>query len=234
MTQYNVALSRGGIQMSKSDTRITYELTEEEVVVDSEGVVQSERKRHTQRVRYGKEPTYIKLYLDHLSRFKGLQLSLNPILAELLKQTSYADISEECGGMILYLNKPLKADIAKRCSVSLSRVDHAITEFVKKGYMRRLDLGKYQFNAYLFGKGEWKDIENIRATFDYGTGDAVADIVKREEKEMNNATDEVANQSEEELKKIKKNGLNALPQLTDEELLKIEQDMILDIMAGAL
>lgn len=190
--------------MSKNDTRITYELTEEEVVIDSEGEVQSEIKRHTQRVRYSKEPTYVKLYLDHLSRFKGLQLSLNPILAELLKNTSYADSSEEDGGMILYLNKPLKADIAKRCAVSLSRVDHAITEFVKKGYMRRLDLGKYQFNAYFFGKGEWKDIENIRATFDYGTGTAVAQIVKNEEEKMNNAADEVASQSEVALEKLKK------------------------------
>lgn len=191
--------------MAKDNTKITYELTEEEVMIDNDtGEVKNEVKRHTQRVRIGKEPQYVKLYLDHLSRFKGLQLSLNPILSELLKKTTYADPKEQNGGMILYLNKPLKADIAKMCGISLSRVDHAVTEFVKKGYMRRLDLGKYQFNPFFFGKGEWKDIENIRATFDYGTGEAVAEIVKKEENAMNIASDEIANKSLEELTELQK------------------------------
>lgn len=190
--------------MAKDNAKITYELTEQELVVDSEtGEVKSEIKRHTQRVRYSKEPSYVKLYLDHLSRFKGLQLSLNPILAEFLKHTSYAEPMDENGGMVLFLNKPLKEIIAKRCEVSLSRVDHAVTEFVKKGYMRRLDLGMYQFNPFFFGKGEWKDIENIRATFDYGTGEAIAEIVKTEEQAMNIATEEIARNTKEKLKNDK-------------------------------
>lgn len=190
--------------MAKDNAKITYELTEQELVVDSEtGKVKSEIKRHTQRVRYSKEPNYVKLYLDHLSRFKGLQLSLNPILAEFLKHTSYAEPMDENGGMVLFLNKPLKEIIAKRCEVSLSRVDHAVTEFVKKGYMRRLDLGMYQFNPFFFGKGEWKDIENIRATFDYGTGEAIAEIVKTEEQAMNIATEEIARNTKEKLKNDK-------------------------------
>ncbi|MDE6424918.1 MAG: hypothetical protein K2K89_02105, partial [Ruminococcus sp.] len=202
--------------MSQDDKRITYELTEQELVVDSDtGEVKSEVKRHTQRIRVGKEPPYVKLYLDHLSRFKGLQLSLNPILAEMLKKTTYANPKEQDGGMILYLNKPLKADIAKMCGVGLHRVDNAVTEFVKKGYMRRLDLGKYQFNPFFFGKGEWKDIENIRATFDYGTGEAIAEIVKKEENAMNIASDEITNKSFEELTELQKKKraeqLNCIP-----------------------
>ena len=191
--------------MAKDNTKITYELTEEEVMIDNDtGEVKNEVKKHTKSVIIGKEPQYIKFYLDHLSRFKGLQLSLSPILSELLKKTTYADSKEENGGMILYLNKPLKEDIAKMCGVSLTRVDHAITEFVKKEYMRRLSLGKYQFNPFLFGKGEWKDIENIRATFDYGTGEVIADIVRDEEKQLNTATDEIAKKSYEKLTLLEK------------------------------
>ena len=186
--------------MPKDEKKITYERTEKELVIDSEsGEVITEVERHTEKARLPKEPTFIKLYLDHLSRFKGLQISLNPILGELLRNTSYANLTDLDGGMVLYLNKPLKADIAKKCGVSLHRVDNAVTEFVKKGYMRRLDLGKYQFNPFFFGKGEWKDIQNIRATFDYGTGEAVAEIVKSEETAMNHATDEIAKKSFEEL-----------------------------------
>ena len=189
--------------MSKDTTRVTYEQLAEESIVNQEtGEVTSSATRKTQHIRYSKEPSYIKLYLDHLSRFKGGQLSLNPILSEMLKSASYADRHGADGGMILYLNKPLKSDIAKRCGVSLGRVDQAVTEFVKKGYMRRIELGKYQFNAHYFGKGEWADIENIRATFDYGTGEAVAEIVKAEEAAMDKATDEIASQSKEKLKAV--------------------------------
>ena len=67
--------------------------------------------------------------------------------------------------------------------------------------MRRLDLGMYQFNPFFFGRGAWKDIANIRATFDYGTGEAVAEIVKAEEEKMNIAAETIANESEAELKK---------------------------------
>lgn len=187
----------------KDTTRITYEQIEESAIVNQEtGEVTSSATRKTQHIRYSKEPSYVKLYLDHLSRFKGGQLSLNPILSEMLKSASYANRHDIDGGMILYLNKPLKSDIAKRCGVSLGRVDQAVTEFVKKGYMRRIELGKYQFNAHYFGKGEWADIENIRATFDYGTGEAVAEIVKTEEEAMDKATDEISSQSKEKLKAV--------------------------------
>lgn len=189
--------------MGKDTTRVTYEHIEESAIVNQEtGEVTSSATRKTQHIRYSKEPSYVKLYLDHLSRFKGAQLSLNPILAEFLKSATYADSNAPEGGMLLFLNKPLKQIIARRCGVSLGRVDNAVTEFVKKGYMRRLEIGMYQFNANFFGKGEWKDIENIRATFDYGTGEAVAEIVKKEEEAMNQATDEIASQSNEELRSI--------------------------------
>lgn len=191
--------------MGKDTTRVTYEVREESAIINEEtGEVTSTAKHKTQHIRYSKEPSYVKLYLDHLGRFKGVQLSLNPILAELLKSTTFANPDAPDGGMLLFLNKPLKEIIAQNCGVSLGRVDQAVTEFVKKGYMRRIKLGMYQFNAYFFGKGEWKDIENIRATFDYGTGEAVAAIVRTEEQEMNNAADEVASQSEVALEKLKK------------------------------
>ena len=185
----------------KDTKTITYEQTEHAVVINEDGEVTSEVKKTTQRAVYSNEPPFVKLYLDHLSRFKGVQVSLNPILAEMLKYTSFANPSEYEGGMLLFLNKPLKEIIAKKCGVSLHRVDNAVTEFVKKGYMRRLDLGMYQFNPFFFGRGAWKDIANIRATFDYGTGEAVAEIVRAEEEKMNIAAETISSESEAELKK---------------------------------
>lgn len=189
--------------MPKNETRITHSSTEVIQAVDFEtGEIVSESRTESYTKKVSKEPSFIKLYLDHLGRFKGLATGFSPILFRMLEKGTYADENDEDGGMILFLNKPLKAVIAKKCGVSLHRVDNAVTEFVKKGYMRRLDLGMYQFNPYLFGKGEWKDIENIRANFDYGTGEIVAEIVKKEEDKLNKAHTDIAQESKTELAEL--------------------------------
>ncbi len=190
---------------------VYYSSEKSTTIVDENGVVKEENQEKTVKSRLPKEPPFVKLYLDCLSKFKDVQFSFNPILLEFLKRASYADeITESCGGgQVLYLNKRLKQNIATKCNVSLNRVEHAITEFVKKGYMLRIDVGTYQFSADLFGKGEWADIykiRNIQANFDFATGNVIAHIVRDEEKEMNNATDEVASQSNEEIEKLKNKG----------------------------
>lgn len=124
--------------------------------------------------------SYVKLYLDHLSHFKGLQVSLNPILIEILKHTTYAGDDTAEQGQIFVSAKLIKEAIAKRCGVSLGRVNQALTQFVKAKILSRLAPGVYQVNPYLFGDGEWQDIKQIRATFDYTTGEVVADIVKED------------------------------------------------------
>ena len=189
----------------QNSAKTTYENIQSTYLVDSQtGEVKSEEHHQTKTIRQSKEPNYVKLYLDHLARFKNLQISFNSILNEFLKYTSYANVNDPNGGMLLILNKYLKEQVSKNCGVSLQRVNNAITEFVKKGYMRRIDLGTYQLNPYLFGKGEWTDISNIRATFDYGTGEVIADIVRDEEKQLNTATDEIAKKSYEKLTLLEK------------------------------
>ena len=72
--------------------------------------------------------------------------------------------------------------------------------------MYRLDVGTYQFNANFFGKGSWVDIYKLRtiqAEFDFATGEVIANIVRNEEEEMNNATDEIASHSKTEIDKLK-------------------------------
>lgn len=215
--------------------KVYYEHSEESIVADeSTGEVVSHSQKRVTSAKLPDEPPFVKLYLDCLCKFKDMQISFNPILIEFLKKASYADADSDNGGQVIYMNKMLKENIAKKCNVSLKRVEQAITEFVKKGIMRRIGVGTYQFNPNLFGFGRWSDIYNIRAVFDFGTGQAVAQIVKNEEEKMNTVTDEVANQSAEEIERIKKNEFNPLSQMTAEELDRIERELIADIMAGAL
>ncbi len=129
----------------------------------------------------GAEPPFVKLYLDCLFSFKGLSKSLNPILLEFLKYMNYANISENNGGQIIFSNAALKQQIAKDTGKTLKRVEQALTEFVKSGIFSRIATGTYQVNANLFGRGDWKDIQNIRAKFDFGNGLIETEFIKNEQ-----------------------------------------------------
>lgn len=123
-----------------------------------------------------KEPNYVKVYLDTVLIFKDISKSLNPILFEFLKYMSYANIHNSTGGQITFVNKTMKEVIAKSSNVTIKRVDQAITQFVKSDIFKRVGTGTYQVNPNIFGKGDWKDIKKIRATFDFNTGEIKADI----------------------------------------------------------
>lgn len=158
----------------KTQNKTTYQ----RVVIDhSTGEVLQEEYIH----KRGVEPPFIKLYIDCLCDFKGLSKSLNPILLEFLKYMTYASSNDPNGGQIIYLNAELKRQIAKSSEKSIKRIEQAITDFVKSGIFSRIATGTYQVNAELFGKGDWKDIKNIRATFDFGAGTVDADIIKETE-----------------------------------------------------
>jgi hypothetical protein len=98
--------------------------------------------------------------------------------------TYAGDDEDEFGGQIIIVNKYLKKLISKSCNLSYIRVEQALTDFVRAGYFRRVDVGTYQVNPNFFGKGEWRDIEKIKATFNFNNGEVVAEIIKSEEESM--------------------------------------------------
>lgn len=158
----------------KTEDKVTYERT----IVDYEsGEILSQEFIH----KRGAEPPFIKLYLDCLCDFKGLSKSLNPILLEFLRYMTYANIQDPNGGQVIYLNAQLKRNIASATGKTVKRIEQAITDFVKTGVFRRIATGTYQVNADLFGKGDWKDIKNIRATFDFKNGIVEAEMITEEE-----------------------------------------------------
>lgn len=124
----------------------------------------------------GDEPNYVKLYLDTLLTFKSLSKTLNPILMEFLKYMSYASVYDPNGGQVIFVNAEMKRRIAMQTGKTVKRIEQAITEFVKANVFKRIATGTYQVNPSLFGKGDWKDIKSIRATFDFNTGEIITDI----------------------------------------------------------
>lgn len=110
---------------------------------------------------------YVKIYLDNIS-FVEHRKVFNPIFIAFLEYMSYADTNNIYGGQIIYVNKAMKSAIANKTGLSIVSVNNAITEFVKKGLFKRVDVGTYQVNPNIVGRGEWKDIEFAREIFNKG------------------------------------------------------------------
>jgi hypothetical protein len=126
--------------------------------INEDGVVI--QKDETKTTYHGKEPNYVKLYLDNILYLSDLPKGLNSVLFALLKKMNYDNE--------LVLNAAIKRKIAKDINLSVSRVNNAITDFVKGQLLLRVDKGLYEVNPHLFGKGEWANISKIRlnVTFD--------------------------------------------------------------------
>lgn len=124
------------------------------------------------------EPEYVKLYIDCVFQLKGLRKGLSPIFLALLPHMSYADMNEDEGGQIMYINKALKKQIAAKLGIGIESVNKALTDFVRAGIFRRVDTGTYQVNPNIVGRGDWKNVKNIRAQFDFGEREVIADIIR--------------------------------------------------------
>lgn len=153
----------------------------QEVVVDKEN---GEVITHKTVYKTNDEPEYIKLYIDTVFTFKGLRKGLNPIFLAFLKHMSYAGADELYGGQIIFVNMTMKKMIASQLGLGIDSINKALSEFVKAGVFSRVSVGTYQVNPDIVGKGNWADIKNIRATFDFGNGTVKADVVRSEEQSM--------------------------------------------------
>ena len=109
------------------------------------------------------EPPFVKMYLDTILYLKDLPKGHNPILMSILKRLPWANQEQD-----IALNAGIKRKIAKEVGCSVSKVNNAITDLVKGEVLFRIDVGVYQVNPHLFGRGEWNDIAKLRleVTFD--------------------------------------------------------------------
>jgi hypothetical protein len=180
-----------------SKQRIDKTVYTEAVITQVGEVVNSKTVYKTQT-----EPDFVKLYIDCVFTVKGVKKGFNPIFLAFLEYMSYADTNSKYGGQVIFVNKAMKMNIAETVGLSIVSVNNAITDFVKKGIFKRIDVGTYQINPNIVGRGEWKDIKNIRATFDFGAKDIVADIVRNEETAIDEAVDAIATESNLRIAKI--------------------------------
>ena len=125
------------------------------------------------------EPDYIKLYVSAALEFNNVSCSNAPLMAELLKYVTYAD-DNEYGGQMIFLNYSLKKKICEKLKYAEVTFRKNLQKLCDGKMIRKVDRDTYQLNPYIFGKGDWNSIKNLRASFDWENGFVVREIIQEE------------------------------------------------------
>lgn len=152
--------------MSKETKKTIYENVT--TVIDEDGVIKNQTKE-TVKVEE-REPDFIKLYLDCVCTFKGLNKALSPILVAFCSYMTWAD--SEHKRQLIWMNKLTKEAVASTLGIGVDRVNKALKDIVNSDIFRKIDgvRGCYEVNPFIIAKGKWCDIKELRANFDFVNG----------------------------------------------------------------
>ncbi len=75
------------------------------------------------------------------------------------------------------LSRGIKNRIAKDLDVTNGHLDNTISKLSKFGILKKIDVGLYVLNPFIFGRGNWLEIKSIRATWKYSDKGRELDIV---------------------------------------------------------
>ena len=157
----------------------------ETTIINEDGELLSKIKNRT--LSWGAEPRYVKLYLQDMLYFSDMPSKHAKILYSLLKRASYAG---DKNGMQVTLSSGLKRIIIQELHMkNIGSIDNALTDLTKGKILYRVETGVYNFNPWLFGKGDWQDISKLRMEVDYNdikgrTFKAVCDYKNKEQAEQ--------------------------------------------------
>lgn len=142
-------------------TTIVNEAWRETIDGQTGEVLQLEHSEGTRTI-IKQEPAYIKLYIQDVLYLRDMPAGLTGVMYALLKEATYAD-----KGLRIYLPTGLKKELIAAVGTTKAAFDNALSKLCKGQIIRRVSTGVYELNPFFFGRGEWKDIDRIRATWDY-------------------------------------------------------------------
>lgn len=144
---------------------VSVELTRE--VSEETGDIRREVQHTTEVIPASDEPDYVKLYIRAWCDFKGLD-GLRPsdrdVLRYLLPYMGFAN-----DGQLIFVNASMKRLIAERTGLNTRSVSNSLYRLAGCGVLRHVSTGAFAVNPELIGKGSWRDIKQLKATF-YVTG----------------------------------------------------------------
>ena len=121
------------------------------------------KEKITLKTVHKPEPPYIKIYIADMLYLSDIPKGLSPLVYSLLKRTNFAD-----SGLRVDLTGYVKKEILAECKwAKMQSLNNALVALTKGKIIKRLGTGSYQFNPFWFGRGNWKDIDNIRVNWYY-------------------------------------------------------------------
>jgi len=137
-----------------------------------------------------KEPDYIKLYLDCLCTFKGLNKALSPVLVAFCYFMTWADSKHK--NQVIFMNSYVKEQICEMTGLKIDRINKALKNIVDANIFIKIEgkRGVYNVNPWIIGKGDWNDIKELRANFNFmnGTIEPIVEFYKNDEEHTTNRT----------------------------------------------
>lgn len=106
------------------------------------------------KIQIPTEENYIKIYIQHINYLNNLPQGLDPLIYELMKYMSY--------GNQIVINSAIKREIAEVLGKSFNTINQYLTKLVHYDVLIRKDTGVYYLNPLLYGKGDWKQIMELR------------------------------------------------------------------------
>lgn len=123
----------------------------------------TQTKETTATTYRASEPEYIKIYIKDIMYLADLPEGYTKILYSLLSQASWAN-----DGMRVTVTAGLKRLMCKEVGFKNPQsITNAISQMTKGKILKRIETGVYALNPYLFGKGDWRDIEKLRLNVEY-------------------------------------------------------------------
>lgn len=123
------------------------------------------RKEENKTYNFSAEPPYIKLYLQDILYLSDLPKTHDKVLLSLLQKATWASAEY---GMVVVLSAGMKRMMCEKLNLKNVRsINNVLTDFVKADILKRIDTGVYQLNPYLFGRGDWQDVAQLRMEVAY-------------------------------------------------------------------
>lgn len=110
-------------------------------------------------LRIPKEPAYVKMYIDDISKIVGLSAGSQNVLYELVTKIDYDGI--------MTITKGTRERIAARTGLKEATVRNRISDLAASGILRKSGYCEYEMNPNLFAKGDWQDIYKRRCGFKF-------------------------------------------------------------------
>ena len=137
--------------------KVTFQKVETIMTVDGEII---ENTTNTTAVME-KEPDYIKLYLADIMRLSDIPKSGNALLMSLLRKSNYQNE--------IVIVKSIREEICEELNLADVTFRKALDQFIAKGILTKKNKNVFIANPFLFGKGSWQNIKNIRLTVNYNS-----------------------------------------------------------------